>query len=524
MARRYRRYKRYRRKYRSRRKRYYGKKKAAAQQRQKGRFVIKSTQYGYIQIDPYGFVDQNRTQPNYGGTAAISCYKNLLASNYFASLVKMYDQFRLDSCKIRIVPTQSVLLQGQKQSLFISAIDRNGLTTPSKCPSFSEIASYSSAFQKAINLDASTWSTARKVYASTIQEKGFYIPTSQIQTQEGAPITQDGANIFDGQQISVPWNPHFLIGVMCMATSPATDGIANVAARGVFPNVQTWNYMMQFEWCVTFRGLRYDNPQAAAPIVNVNSIINPTGAINTGKYTTQPTNPPTDAPSIIAPTTQSATAPVVNATNYTIVGLQLLITPPIGGINTILPQINWLDSIPRADKRTGDSNFPTVLCPMYFTDLWIVACRDGADANYVHIYYLTHQGIVSNVNWPASSLGGRAVRWCRIGINSVTSRTYDYTVTCRSEQGVGYTYPISVPVSSTAINSDRIQQMTVVNVQGQQHIYLTFQSPTAQQSNILDIFPSNPSTVAAQAAPGEGLVPTQILEDDENFDPDPTII
>lgn len=288
MPRRLRRTTRYRRRYarrpmRVRKSRY--RRKAASQQKQRANFTIKSSLYGNVIIAPSGTAG-SAAMPNYSGTTAFSAYLNLIKSNYFLSLLKMYDQVRLNSVKIKITPTQSVLLTGQAQSVFVSAWDRNGLNNPAEAPSFSEIASYSSAFQKAINLQATTWNATRMIRASTIQEKSFFIPTGQIVSIFGTDTSESGALIGQGQSLITPWNPQLLFGVLVSSPTFANGQVNNTS--NVLANTQTWNYFAECEWNVTFRGVRYDIG-GSAPIVNAATVSNTTAALGVG-YASQPTD------------------------------------------------------------------------------------------------------------------------------------------------------------------------------------------------------------------------------------------
>ncbi len=177
MARRLRRRTARRRRYRVARRTRRFRRKAAAQQRQSSRFVVKSTMVSNIIINSSAPSSTlNETYPNYAGTVTLSAYNNLVKSLYFASIAQMYDQVRLDWVKVKITPTTSVMLQNQKQAIFVSAWDRNGLTNPSKPPNFAEICSYSSAFERAINLQATSWSASRKIYASSVVKSSLSQP------------------------------------------------------------------------------------------------------------------------------------------------------------------------------------------------------------------------------------------------------------------------------------------------------------------------------------------------------------
>ena len=240
-------------------------KRAAAQQRQTSRFIVKSTMVSNLLIDPTGpGATDNERLPNFAGTAVISAYNNLVRSSYFSSIAKMYDQVRLDWVKVKITPTMSVLLQNQKQAVFVSAWDRNGVTNPTEPPNFAEICSHSSAFQRAINMDATVWSATRKIFATSLAEKSFFLPTSFIQSiPNGKDAMDTGFNIPPGQSISVPWNPQLLIGILLSAST------YNGGVRPVIPqNTQTWNFFLEFEWGLTFRGLRFDLPNAGMALID----------------------------------------------------------------------------------------------------------------------------------------------------------------------------------------------------------------------------------------------------------------
>lgn len=264
----------------TRRRRIYGKRKAASQQRQRANFVVKATYAGGITINPSyqvtlpgsTTIDPNPRYTNVGGTAVLSVYRNLIKSNYFQAIKTMYDQVRVNSCKVTITPTTSVLVQGAKQGIFVSAWDRNGVDDPKFPPSFPEITSHSSAFQKPINLDASSWKATRKIYAASIAEKSFFIPTGMLSTINGDEVEDTGFLASLGQNVSVQWNPQLLIGVIVSSNSAFT-----IEAK------QQWGYIAQFEWSLTFRGLRYDVQNSNGNIPIVQAVINPVAAPSVGQ-------------------------------------------------------------------------------------------------------------------------------------------------------------------------------------------------------------------------------------------------
>lgn len=445
----------------------------------------------------------------------------------------MYDQFRLDSCKIRIVPTQSVLLQGQKQSLFISAIDRNGLNEPDTCPSFSEIASYSSAFQRAVNLDASTWSCSRKVYASSIQEKSFYIPTAQLYDANGHLVENAGANIFNGQNITIPWNPQFLLGITCLATTPQTpipDQPAPTPNRPgtqqQFANIQTWNYMCQFEWCVTFRGLRYDAPDANAPIVNVNQVVNPQGSIATGTYVVNPTNPPTQVPTALSPIPAATTANAQTTADYQI-GLPVLQRLYPATINAAVIQ-TFMTTHAVYYPKVGDTYFSTgPPAPPNAFRVFLYCTQKIIQGGWDYVQLI---GVIGNPQIPldlSDVYAASIYEWFSI-MPFTSGVQLTYTVNCSTEKGASYTYTFdaqALNVTNTYTPSYKTFDIfKVKRVDNAQRLFVSVlpTGGTAKDLTLVDITPfvtalPNPREV-------EGLIPVENIEDTENFDPDPTII
>lgn len=370
MARRLRRRYRRRRRYRPRRYRRRGKARAAATQRQTSRVVVKSMNPGVIQIFPAGYTGEGQEiAPNFAGTACISAYQNLLCSNYFQTLAKMYDQFKLDSFKVKITPTQSVLLQGQKQAVFVSAWDRNGITNSNSIPSFNEIASYGSAFQRTINLDATSWTATRKIYASTIMEKSSYVPTA-------VPGSNNVTNMPHDQLYQMPWNPQLLIGVLCTVGSPTSSVQTNPLGQVQFSGTQSWAFMCEFQWHLTFRGLRYDAP-SSAPMVNARMTTNATAALGLGRNDVQPTMSQTQLPSQIAPSTPQQppslqpTVPPGTAfilRDFYVSSQNTRIVPQFVQATSLLPSINYIYNTYQ-DKFTFGMKATN---PEYSASVWLV--------------------------------------------------------------------------------------------------------------------------------------------------------
>ena len=68
------------------------------------------------------------------------------------------------------------MIQNQKRESFVFDWDRNRLTNPLKPVNFADICSYSSAFERAINLQATSLSASRKIYASSVVKSSLSQP------------------------------------------------------------------------------------------------------------------------------------------------------------------------------------------------------------------------------------------------------------------------------------------------------------------------------------------------------------
>lgn len=449
---------------------------AASGQRQTARFVVKASGTDNIIIQAttptgFGLTDV----PNYAGTACIGAYQNLVKSAYFTSIAKMYDQVRVDWMKVKITPTMSVLLQGQKQALFVSAWDRNGVTNPRNIPGFAEIASYSSAFQRPINLDATVWSVTRRINAVTIAEKSLFLPTSALLSAAGGDISNTGLALTIGQTLAAQWNPQLLIGVMLSATSYSAT--LQGPERTTLAQTQTWNYFTQIEYGLTFRGLRYDIPNGPAPMVQTYSVINPVAQPNVDYTTVESSLPPTGPvrppvatiPGVFGPEVVYATRMywgAETADNELSYSAPFILVPNSEGITLTTTHPGYVDICQyiyyRRDQRTIGVGVmwivsgTTRLLPA--TDLWFVR-------------------LVGSVRRAAATAAVTITYNVGLGDN-VTSRTLDYSPTAtHGEGGAAYTATeawaystiggtpltfklpgdISIPASSNTINLWELQ-------------------------------------------------------------------
>lgn len=381
----------YRRRTLRRRYRRRGKARAAAGQKQLGRFVIKSSQVGSIIISAQGITKGEDYRPNYAGTAVISAYQNLARSNHFQSLAAMYDQVKLDWVKVKISPTVSVLIQGASQGVFISAWDRNGITQSTSPPSFSEIASYGSAFQRSVNMTATTWSATRKIAASSLQEKSVYMPTTLFKTAQDIGRFTLGKTSIE-QNSWLAWNPQLLIGLMSMIGSPTVGNMIS----GRFTSDQAWSCVFEFTWGLTFRGLRYDHPYSI-PLTNAIMTLNTTAAVNTGKYDDPPGD---DAMDEYAPGNGETTAYAPGALGPSQFGQQVLCLDPQCEADSFLrtpPSFYYLGRYPQIQTqyrlntnsyslRGKNVNNPTAF---KFVTVHLIGIMDNTGRNQ-NIYCVLH--------------------------------------------------------------------------------------------------------------------------------------
>ena len=213
------------------RRRAWGNQRAARQQRDAATVTISRIASVSIPISSQGG----------NGAVAINHYNQLRLSTYYPNYAPMYDQFKID--KIRMKVTGSQLGTAATANTAISpavvlAFDRNGLNEGQQLSS-ALISTYSSAQLK-------NWSTGnafvmyQTIYPSTIMEKGQYIPTSALQDPE--TDTESNNPCVNTSDSALPFKPISLLAVDLGGTS--------------FPATQTFAFTIEYEYTVTFRGMR----------------------------------------------------------------------------------------------------------------------------------------------------------------------------------------------------------------------------------------------------------------------------
>ena len=217
------------------------------------------------------------------GAIAISHWDELRKSQFFPNYSSMYDQMRLDKTRIKITGSQAVAGENPYSSpSIILAFDRNGLNStqyvklpnaqvPSGKPAVAFpdpnlVSTYSSAQTRQWS-SGNSFSMYQTVYPSTIQEKGQYIATGALQAPMD-PSTITG-NIPDSefanpcsfwQHQSYPFKPVTLLAVR----------LPNPVKQK-----NTYIFNIEFEFTVTFRGMRKPGIAASSQSLQNDLLLTP---------------------------------------------------------------------------------------------------------------------------------------------------------------------------------------------------------------------------------------------------------
>ena len=239
----------------------WGNMKAAKQQADQSTFTINipSTLGCFLHQDALGGNGPIITK----GVYAMNIYDQLRKSEFFNSYSSMYDEFKIDRVKVKLLPTEFTYsatsggIGGYKNLTVYTAWDRTGLNkdqvklytkdvknTTTKIgvkeggnidglyvTIGSDITTYSSAESRVINPGTNT-NIVRWLNPKTMQEKSQWVGTGQLQNWYDEYQTNDGDTLF-GRYIGIP------TGVTANAANTATqvtfDG--DVELEGV--NVRT---------------------------------------------------------------------------------------------------------------------------------------------------------------------------------------------------------------------------------------------------------------------------------------------
>ena len=180
---------------------------------------------------------------------AINLWNQLRLSTYYNNYAPMYDQMKIDKVRLKITGNQSGSVTANLAPAVVLAFDRNGLNEGQQV-SVSAISTYSSAQLK-------QWSTGnafamyQTIYPSTIMEKGQYIPTASLESP--SDNTESSNPCVNTSDSTLPFKPITLIGVDL-----------GLAATG---GAQTFAFTVEYEFTVTFRGMRKPSLSSSSVLV-----------------------------------------------------------------------------------------------------------------------------------------------------------------------------------------------------------------------------------------------------------------
>ena len=223
-----------------------------------------------------------------GGTAvgaiAISHWDELRKSQFFPNYSSMYDQMRLDKTRIKITGSSATTFINTPYSSpsIILAFDRNGLNStqfvklpntqvssdksPVAFPDPNLVSTYSSAQTRQWS-SGNSFSMYQTVYPSTIQEKGQYIatgalvaPTDPANITGSIPDSEFSNPCSFWQHQSYPFKPITLLAVR-LPTPAETQN--------------TYIFNIEFEFTVTFRGMRKPGIAASSKSLQNDLLLTP---------------------------------------------------------------------------------------------------------------------------------------------------------------------------------------------------------------------------------------------------------
>lgn len=212
----------------------------------------------------------------------IVLWEEFRRSKYYENYSNMFDQVCINKIRVKVTGQNSITPGTQIYSpTMIMAFDRNGLDPAAgdKAPRAEEISTYSSAQIKQWSA-GSAFSMYQTIYPATMAEKGQYIPVGNI-----ADPTVDKSSTNPCQptsNVGIPFKPIvFLAGAL-----PA-----------VTPALYTLHLLAEFEFVVTFRGMRKPSvlPQVTLPTPSNVPVVtgvrlNNGGVVNLSSFTLDSTN------------------------------------------------------------------------------------------------------------------------------------------------------------------------------------------------------------------------------------------
>ena len=231
-------YRRYGRRYssygRSAKRRSFGQFRAANQQTDCSRQVLKWSSQHTLTIAA------NSNQ----GSTYFQAWKALENSGFYNNFAQMYDQIKMNAVRVKItlLSAASAIYSTTNNPVFVSAWDRNGGSRDSSAgstllTSFNLISSYGSAQTRPLTQGAN-FGVMRTLYASSMEEKSQYVPTSSLPTAS----SDDGIQGDIYKQVA--FRPILFLGIYSQTKDTAQQ--------------QSLVFNVEWQFDVTFRGTRND--------------------------------------------------------------------------------------------------------------------------------------------------------------------------------------------------------------------------------------------------------------------------
>lgn len=188
-----------------------------------------------------------------GNTVAINHWNSLRLSSYYSNYSPMYDQMKIDKIRVKLTGSRlaTAVLEGAAgfSPAVVMAFDRNGLDETQI-----GVQAQGSKLNKLTPTSVSTYSSAQiknwsagnafvmyqTIYPSTISEKGQWISTTSLSDPESVDKTTNPCTL--STDPTVPFKPITLIALDMAGGKVAAE--------------QTYGFQIEFEYVVTFRGMR----------------------------------------------------------------------------------------------------------------------------------------------------------------------------------------------------------------------------------------------------------------------------
>lgn len=172
------------------------------------------------------------------GVIAINHWNSLRLSTYFSNYAPMYDQMKIDKIRMKLTGNANgSAVTALLSPAVVLAFDRNGLS-PGQQATTQAISTYSSAQLKQWSV-GNAFSMYQTIYPSTIMEKGQYIPTDTL--RDPTQDTSADNPCVNLASSTLPFKPISLLGVDWGSEAPSQ---------------QTFAFTVEYEYTVTFRGMR----------------------------------------------------------------------------------------------------------------------------------------------------------------------------------------------------------------------------------------------------------------------------